>query len=104
MIVITSMVEGNWYANSGDNFCLQVGDKIIIEETVSKSMFIDFVASFRFCLEDGTCVGNHLAGIFAKKAELPKEIREAKTIKDLTLAQQINFAKNVNNLVECIIK
>lgn len=99
MIVITTLNEGLWAVSPGDTFNLEVtdemGSKIVISEEITEEKIIDFAASFRFALEDGTCAGFHLAGIFANRDELPKEIREAKTIASLTAKQRVNFLSSL---------
>lgn len=106
MIIIIGLDQSKkWYVEPGDKFKLTIINNIIgieapvgevvIEEVITKHMVIDFVASFRFALEDGTCDGNHLAGIFANSRELPKEIKAGVMIDDLTPEQFENFKKSV---------
>ncbi len=99
MIVITSLSEWVKHVLPGETFRLTVKDmlgcEVIIEEEITVSKKIDFIASYRFCLEDGTCPGFHLCGIFGNKAELPKEMIRAVRIEDLTKEQHENLVKSV---------
>lgn len=99
MIVITTLDKMPINVCPGDVFNLTITDDfgcdVIICEEITVSKVIDFVASFRFTLEDGTCPGFHLAGIFANSKELPKEIQDAVMLEDLTEEQYKNFKKSV---------
>lgn len=99
MIVITSLNPNPRYVEPGDKFCLVINDalgcKVMVEEEITVRKVIDFIASFRFALEDGTCPGFHLTGVFANKAELPKELQEAVMLDDLTPEQRHNFERSV---------
>lgn len=99
MIVITRLIETPKFLVPNDEFCLRVSDvtgcEVVITERVTVTKVIDFIASFRFALEDGTCPGFHLTGVFANKAELPKELREAVLIEDLSPEQYANFVRTV---------
>jgi hypothetical protein len=99
MIVITSLDERPVAVRPGDKFNLavtdQMGFRVVISEEITAHKTIDFIASFRFALEDGTCPCFHLAGFFGKKAELPKEMREAKKFEDLTDEQRQRFVASV---------
>lgn len=99
MIVITKLYEGERYVCPGDEFQLCIKDdlfcEVLIRETITVSKVINFIASFRFALEDGTCPGFHLTGVFANKDELPKELKDAVMLEDLTPEQYANFAKSV---------
>lgn len=99
MIVITRLVETPRHLLPGDEFRLTVkdalGSTVVITETITVAKVIDFIASFRFALEDGTCPGFHLTGVFANKAELPQELRNAKMFDDLTPEQRRNFERSV---------
>lgn len=99
MIVITSLSERSWLVCEGDEFRMTVADnlgcEILIREEITVSKMIDFIATYRFALEDGTCPGFHLCGIFGNKEELPKEIEEAKMLDDLTPEQYENFSNSV---------
>ena len=99
MIVITHKNENSKYVCEGDTFRLTIDDKtghrVIIEEEVKQSKTIDFIASFRFALDDGTCPGFHLMGVFACKSELPEELKNAVMLEDLALKQYNNFVKSV---------
>lgn len=103
MIVITRLIERQRYVLPGDLFNLTITDgmncEVVISEEITTSKVIDFIASFRFALEDGTCPGFHLMGVFACKNELPKELQEAVLFENLTRKQQENFAKSVGVLV-----
>lgn len=99
MIVITSLNPNPRYVEPGDKFALTITDgtgcTVMVEEEITVAKVIDFIASFRFALEDGTCPGFHLTGVFASKAELPKELQEAKMLNDLTPEQHANFIRSV---------
>lgn len=113
MIVITQKSDAGFYVEPGDVFHLTVSDdsddfgvltvgkggavhgRILITEEITVSKFIDFIAAYRFALEDGTCPGFHLTGIFGNSAELPQEIKEAKLFEELTPNQQKRFAKSI---------
>jgi hypothetical protein len=99
MIVITSLNNIPRYVMAGDLFRLTVRDAtgctILIEEEITVSKKIDFIASYRFALEDGTCPGFHLCGIFGNTKELPVEIQQAKRLEDLTTVQRVNFLRTV---------
>jgi len=99
MIVITSLNTTSRWVCPGDEFRLTITDgldcEVMINETITVEKEINFIASFRFALEDGTCPGFHLTGVFANKDELPKELREAKLLEELTKEQYRNFKKSV---------
>ncbi len=99
MIVITSLSKITKYVCVGDTFNLTISDgmnhEVIIKEKITVTKKINFIASYRFALEDGTCPGFHLCGIFGNRNELPKEIREAKMFDDLTKKQRKKFVKSV---------
>ena len=99
MIVVTSLSNRSRSLVEGDEFCLTVTDamgcEVMIRETVTVSKVIDYIASYRFALEDGTCPGFHLSGVFANQAELPEELRNAKMLEDLTPEQYANFERSV---------
>ena len=105
MIVITTLDTETYYIAAGSKFQLTISGTtslygamgiVVIEEECTKCGFVDFCASFRFTLDDGTCVGNHFCGIFARESELPEEIKNAKMIKDLSPKQRENFFKSIN--------
>lgn len=102
MIVITSLCERPRKVLAGDEYQLRVTDatgcEVIIRETIAVDKTIDFVASFRFALENGTCPGFHLTGVFACKAELPLELKNAKMLHDLTKEQQANFISSCGTI------
>ena len=99
MIVITSLSEVDWYVLPGDEFCLTVTDEfghhLIISEMITVSKVINYVASYRFALEDGSCPYFHLSGIFANKNALPREMKEAVLLENLTPEQRSNFVASV---------
>lgn len=103
MIVITSLNTTPRYLMAGDRFCLTVhdalGSKVVVEEEITVAKTIDYVASFRFALDDGTCPGFHLTGVFANKAELPRELAEAKLLEDLTDEQYQRFVASVGTKI-----
>jgi len=99
MIILTSRTDHTAHAVvPGDMFRLTIKSEnfedVVISEDITEAKVINFYASYRFALEDGTCVGFHLCGIFANKKSLPKEILEAKTIEDLTPSQRENFIRS----------
>jgi hypothetical protein len=99
MIVITRKYETPRYVRRGDIFNLTIKDgmeyEVVIRETITVDRAIDFIASFRFALDDGTCPGFHLMGVFACKSELPEELKNAVMLEDLTKEQRRNFEKTV---------
>lgn len=99
MIVITSLDNTPRHLHPGDEFQLLVTDStgatVVIRETILVEKVIDYIASFRFALEDGTCPGFHLTGVFACRSELPKELQEAVLFQDLTPEQKANFERTV---------
>lgn len=99
MIVITKLSDIPRYVFPGDEFHLTISDdlhcEVVIREKITVCKTVDFIAAFRFALEDGTCPGFHLMGVFACKSELPKELQEAVLLKDLTPEQYERFAKSV---------
>ena len=104
MIVITRLYTGVKYCAPGDIFNLTISDatgcEVVISEQITIKKTINFVASFRFALEDGTCPGFHLTGIFGNKDELPIEIKKAILFEDLTAQQQKRFMNSVGcNLI-----
>jgi len=99
MIVITSLNNKSTWLEPGDEFHLRIRDglgcEVSIYETITVAKVINFIASFRFALDDGTCPGFHLTGVFANRDELPKELKEAKLLEDLTPEQYRNFVRSV---------
>jgi hypothetical protein len=104
MIVITHKNETVRCVMSGDTFNLSIDDQmgchVIIREEIKVNKVIDFIASFRFALDDGTCPGFHLMGVFACKSELPEELKKAVMLEDLTPKQYENFVKSVGVKIE----
>ena len=103
MIVITKVSNRRFTVLKGDSFSLTLSDgkssEVIIKETISKGMLIDFVATYRFTKEDGTCEGNHLSGIFANSDDLPEMIMNAVMMSDLEEPKRTNFKNSFNALV-----
>ena len=99
MIVITSLNDTPKNVMAGDEFNLIVTDdfnsEVVIRERITVTRTIDFIASYRFTLDDGTCPGFHLAAIFGNKKDLPQEIKDAKAVMDLSQEQYDNFVKSV---------
>jgi hypothetical protein len=97
--VITSLSDVSRTVLPDDEFHMTIHDgmncEVIIKEKITIEKEINFIASFRFALEDGTCPGFHLTGIFANKDELPIEIKNAIMLDDLTQEQKKNFIKSV---------
>lgn len=95
MIVITSLNTTPRKVEPGDRFRLCVRDQtnceIVIDEEITVARTIDFIASFRFALEDGTCSGFHLTGIFANRATLPIELQNARMFTELPPEQRERF-------------
>ena len=104
MIVLISIdTSRDYWLSPGDTFNLTYrevyvngakGEDKIISETFDKPMRINYMASFVFALEDGKVVSPNACGFFGDKNNLPKEIKEAKSWKDLTIGQQNNFEKS----------
>lgn len=104
MIVLISIdTSRDYWLNPGDTFNLTYHETYIgglksedkiISEIFDKSMRINYIASFVFALEDGKIVSPNACGFFGDKNDLPKEIKEAKSWKDLTIEQQSNFEKS----------
>lgn len=99
MIVITSLDTTPKVLLPGDEFHLTVtdatGSQVVIRETITVEKTIDFIASFRFALEDGTCPGFHLMGVFACRSELPIELQNAVVLNDLSPEQRERFIASV---------
>ena len=99
MIVITSMQDRQFHLVPGDRFQLQVTDitgaTVVIDEAITVAKTINYIASFRFASEDGTCQCFHLCGVFGDKAELPKEIMAAVRFEELSPEQRENFLGTV---------
>lgn len=95
MIVITSLDTTERKLMPGDLFKLNIrdatGHHVAICEEITEYKTINYIASYRFALEDGTCTGFHLCGIFANKDALPVEIIQAVRLEDLTTEQRENF-------------
>lgn len=87
MIVLTQVIRNYRVLSAGDRFQLTIRDatssSVIIDEEITSDRVIDYVASFRFAFEDGTCPGFHLTAIFAHSASLPIEIQNAVLYSDL---------------------
>jgi hypothetical protein len=96
MIVITTeCLDKSFHILPGDSVRLSVKGECVVEEVFAHKCFVDYMAGFRFALDDGTCVGDHVCGIFADKSRLPEEVRSAKRIQDLTTEQYRNFMRTV---------
>lgn len=99
MIVITSLNTTPRVVFPGDEFHLRVtdltGSEVVIRETITVEKTIDFIASFRFALEDGTCPGFHLMGVFACRSELPQELQDAVMLDNLSPEQRERFVASV---------
>lgn len=95
MIVFTSINNTPRCVEPGDEFALAITDgmgcSVLVREKITRAKTIDFIASFRFALPDGTCPGFHLMGVFAVKSELPVELANGVRIEDLTEAQRERF-------------
>lgn len=104
MIVITKLIDAPRCCLPGDKFQLTISDtlgcEVIVSENITVAKTIDFIASFRFALENGTCPGFHLMGVFACKSELPEELKNAVMLEDLTKKQYKNFVKSVGVSVD----
>ena len=99
MIVLTQVIRTTRVLCSGDRFQLCIRDalnsSVIIDEQVTSKRVIDYVASFRFALDDGTCPGFHLTGIFANYAQLPIEIQNAVLYSDLPDNKRKRFLETI---------
>ena len=99
MIVITHLNTDPRFVAPGDSFNLAISDatgcEVVIREEITVSKTVDFVASFRFALSDGTCPGFHLTGIFGCSSELPEEIKSAVMFEDLPKEQKDNFINSI---------
>lgn len=99
MIVLTSVNNQTFSLCPGDEFHLTVKDEmgfhILVKEVVTVNKTINFVASFRFAFDDGTCPSFHLCGFFGNKEELPSEMENAVMLGDLTVEQLSNFKRTV---------
>lgn len=98
MIVLTAINCNPKHVMDGDEFRMLVTDstgcEVMVTEQITVTKTIDFVAAFRFALEDGTCPGFHLTGIFGCIQELPKEILRGKLLEELTDEQAQRFAQS----------
>lgn len=99
MIVLTSVNKIKCSLLVGDTFQMRITDglehKVLIQEEIAIDQVVDFVASYRFALEDGTCPGFHLSGIFGNSKELPIEIQNAIRFEDLPPDKKENFINSV---------
>lgn len=99
MIVLTSVSNVVRYVEPGDTFSLRLTDatgcEVLISEEITVKATIDFIASYRFARDDGSCVAFHLCGIFGNKACLPEEFATAVRFEDLTPEQQGRFVLSV---------
>lgn len=104
MIIITYLNETSTHVMCGDTFNPEIEDglnsTLVINEEITVQKEINFVASYRFALEDGTCPGFHLCGIFANKDELPLEFKNAKMLDELTGEQFRNFERTVGTIIK----
>lgn len=101
MIVITAVTLQEFHVCPGDTFTLSVsnypnGEKIVITEKITKTSHIDYMCSYQFCNEDGSCNSFNLNGFFGQKDNLPIEIQNAKYINDLTKSQKEKFLATSN--------
>lgn len=103
MIVITKVDRTERYLCAGDSFNLTISDstkcEIVISESIITDKMIDFIASYRFTLEDGRCPGFHLCGVFANSSELPIELANAILFENLTDEQQSNFRATIGIVI-----
>lgn len=99
MIVLTQVIRNFRKLHAGDRFCLTIRDatssSVIIDEEITSDRVIDYIASFRFALDDGTCPGFHLTGIFANSNELPVEIQNAVLYSDLPDDKRKRFLETI---------
>lgn len=96
MILIIDLKDCDLKVKSGETFNLVYIDyygkeDTIIKETFSKPTKITKVACFIFLDEDGSCTSPNICGFFG--TDLPKELKEAKRVNDLTHNQVSNFIK-----------
>lgn len=99
MIVLTTKSDTYRTVLPGDEFHLIISDalgsEVVVKETITEHKIINYVAAYRFTLEDGSCPGFHLSGIFGNKESLPKEIKEAIHWEDLPWDKKKNFLRDV---------
>lgn len=108
MIIITSLKEREYCVCKGDKFNLSISgvdkDDVIISEEINITGIINYIASFRFAQDNGKCIGFNLCGFFGNKDYLPKEIKEAVMVQDLTEEQKSNFIETCGTITERVIK
>lgn len=95
MLVLTNVEEKSYSLRPGDTFQITMeqgtSKEVVLSEEITKQTTINFLALFRFALDDGTCQGRHTGAFMGNKCELPEEIRNAKLFSELTQQQQQNF-------------
>lgn len=96
MIIVLNEIDCDFNVCKGDTFTLvyesPFGANNLISEVVDKETTITKAATFVFTDEDGNCLCPNVCGIFG--TELPKELKEAKRVKDLTGTQIYNLYKS----------
>jgi len=104
MIIITSLIEREYHVCDGDEFHLSIRgvdkENIVISEEINITGIINYIASFRFAQDNGKCIGFNLCGFFGNKDYLPKEIKEAVMVKDLTGEQKANFIETCGTIMK----
>lgn len=98
MIVITSKCERTHHVLPGDEFQLTVGEDLVIHEVIKEHMILDFIVSFRFAAEDGTCYPSQLSGFFGSSKQLPPEMQAAVHMDDLEPEKYKRFMQSLETL------
>lgn len=100
IILLTVEQDRAWALCAGDTFRLAIdqrgGEQEIIQEIITKTGSINYVATFCFAGDDGTVLGTNICGIFADKDHLPQEMLEAVKMDDLSPEQKANFLRTTN--------
>lgn len=102
MIIISTEQHKPFYLLPGDTFNLTITNRdtkkqeIIISEVINRPMNIDYYCAFQFALDDGSVVGNNIAGFFGMEADLPQEIRDAVRANDMSYEQKVNYMRTTH--------
>lgn len=98
MIVITALNTLPKLVFQGETFEALItdatGHQFIISESIQHKRVIDYVAVFRFALNDGTCF--NLSSICTNREELPPEFADAVLFDDLDMARQDKFRQTIS--------
>jgi len=79
------------YVHMGDELIKTIRTKVMSSEIIMDT-YVDYYCIFVYADDKGNVVGNNMCGFFGKQNNIPKEIKEAIRVSDLTLDEQINFA------------